>query len=84
MGQSIYINGEGFKVVGVSESSEVDESGMPIESLIQIPSKTFNKYMGNLTQGMPQLLVTVEKGSDKKDVGKKVEKVLNKKRNWRI
>lgn len=35
--------------------------------------------MGNLTQGMPQLLVTVEKGSDKKDVGKKVEKVLNKK-----
>jgi putative ABC transport system permease protein len=52
---------------------------MPIESLIQIPSKTFNKYMGNLTQGMPQLLVTVEKGSDKKDVGKKVEKVLNKK-----
>ena len=39
MGQSIYINGEGFKVVGVSESSEVDESGMPIESLIQIPSK---------------------------------------------
>ena len=27
MGQSIYINGEGFKVVGVSESSEVDESG---------------------------------------------------------
>ena len=30
MGQSIYINGEGFKVVGVSESSEVDESGMPI------------------------------------------------------
>ena len=79
MGQSIYINGEGFKVVGVSESSEVDESGMPIESLIQIPSKTFNKYMGNLTQGVPQLLVTVEKGSDKKDVGKKVEKVLNKK-----
>ncbi len=74
MGQSIYINGEGFKVVGVSESSEVDESGMPIESLIQIPSKTFNKYMGNLTQGMPQLLVTVEKGSDKKDVGKKGRK----------
>ncbi|MDU3214154.1 MAG: FtsX-like permease family protein, partial [Staphylococcus epidermidis] len=79
MGQSIYVNGEGFKVVGVSDSSEVDESGMPIESLIQIPTKTFNKYMGNLTQGMPQLLVTVEKGSDKKDVGKKVEKALNKK-----
>ena len=39
MGQSIYVNGEGFKVVGVSDSSEVDESGMPIESLIQIPTK---------------------------------------------
>lgn len=80
MGQSIYINGEGFKVVGISDSSEVDESGMPVESLIQLPTQqTFNKYMGNLTQGMPQLLVTVEKGSDKKDVGKKVEKALNKK-----
>ena len=31
--------------------------------------------MGNLTQGMPQLLVTVEKGSDKKDVGKRSKSV---------
>ena len=36
--------------------------------------------MGNLTQGMPQLLVTVEKGSDKKDVGKRSKSALNKKR----
>ena len=30
--------------------------------------------MGNLTQGMPQLLVSVEKGADKKEIGKKLKK----------
>ncbi|MDS3985837.1 ABC transporter permease [Staphylococcus capitis] len=57
IGKSIYVNGEGFKVVGVSEDSGMDAGGM----------------------GMPQLLVTVDKSSAKKDVGKKVEKELNKK-----
>ena len=81
LGKSLYINGEGFKVVGVSESSGMDAGGMgmPEESTVQLPTKTFNKYMGNLTQGMPQLLVSVEKGADKKEIGKKVEKELNKK-----
>ena len=81
IGKSIYVNGEGFKVVGVSEDSGMDAGGMgmPEESTVQLPTKTFNKYMGNLSQGMPQLLVTVDKSSAKKDVGKKVEKELNKK-----
>ena len=70
IGKSIYVNGEGFKVVGISEDSGMDAGGMgmPEESTVQLPTKTFNKYMGNLSQGMP-----------KKDVGKKVEKELNKK-----
>ena len=81
IGKSIYVNGEGFKVVGISEDSGMDAGGMgmPEESTVQLPTKTFNKYMGNLSQGMPQLLVTVDKSSAKKDVGKKVEKELNKK-----
>ena len=76
IGKSIYVNGEGFKVVGISEDSGMDAGGMgmPEESTVQLPTKTFNKYMGNLSQGMPQLLVTVDKSSAKKDVGKKVEK----------
>ena len=55
--------------MGVSESSGMDAGGMGMpeeESTVQLPTKTFNKYMGNLTQGMPQLLVSVEKGADKK------------------
>ena len=68
IGKSIYVNGEGFKVVGISEDSGMDAGGMgmPEESTVQLPTKTFNKYMGNLSQGMPQLLVTVDKSSAKK------------------
>lgn len=72
IGKSIYVNGEGFKVVGVSEGSGIDAGGMgmPEESTVQLPTKTFNKYMGNLSQGMPQLLVTVDKSSAKKTLVK--------------
>ena len=37
LGKSLYINGEGFKVVGVSESSGMDAGGMgmPEESTVQ-------------------------------------------------
>ncbi|VED33850.1 ABC transporter permease [Staphylococcus warneri] len=79
VGKSIYINGEGFKVVGVGDASGQDASGMPLESVVQMPTKTANHYMSNLSQGTPQLLVTVNDGENKKDVGKKVEKELNKK-----
>lgn len=79
VGKSIYINGEGFKVVGVSDASGQDASGMPLETVIQMPTKTADHYMGNLSQGTPQIQITVNDGADKKDVGKKVEKELNKK-----
>ena len=44
-----------LKVVGISEDSGMDAGGMgmPEESTVQLPTKTFNKYMGNLSQGMP-------------------------------
>ena len=56
IGKSIYVNGEGFKVVGISEDSGMDDMGMPEESTVQLPTKTFNKYMGNLSQGMPSII----------------------------
>nr|AFD03083.1 epidermicin locus ABC transporter permease protein [Staphylococcus epidermidis]UVZ00169.1 ABC transporter permease protein [Staphylococcus epidermidis] len=79
VGKSIYINGEGFKVVGVGDASSQDTSGMPLETVVQMPTKTANHYMNNLSQDSPQLQITVNDGENKKDVGKKVEKELNKK-----
>ena len=79
VGKSIYINGEGFKVVGVGDASGQDASGMPLETVVQMPMKTANHYMSNLSQGTPKIQVKVNDGADKKDVGKKVEKELNKK-----
>lgn len=74
VGQSIYINGEGFKVAGVS-----DASGTSLDPVVKMPTKTADHYMSNLSQDTPQLLVTVNDGENKKDVAKKVEKELNKK-----
>ena len=66
-------------MVGVGDASGQDANGMPLESVVQMPTKTADHYMSNLSQGTPQLLVTVNDGENKKDVGKKVEKELNKK-----
>ncbi|MCD9066871.1 ABC transporter permease [Staphylococcus pasteuri] len=79
VGKSIYINGEGFKVVGVGDASGQDASGMPLETVVQMPTKTADHYMSNLSQGTPQIQVKVNDGEDKKEIGKKVEKELNKK-----
>ncbi|MDS1011606.1 ABC transporter permease [Staphylococcus epidermidis] len=79
VGKSIYINGEGFKVVGVGDANGQDASGMPLETVVQMPTKTADHYMSNLSQGTPQIQVKVNDGEDKKDIGKKVEKELNKK-----
>ncbi|EHJ07988.1 ABC transporter permease [Staphylococcus simiae] len=77
--KTIYINGEGFKVVGIGDASGTDEAGMPLKTVAQVPSKTFDVYMSDLSQGIPQLKVTVADGYNKKDVAKKVQKELNKK-----
>ena len=61
-------------MVGVGDASGQDANGMPLESVVQMPTKTADHYMSNLSQGTPQLLVTVNDGENKKDVGKKVEK----------
>lgn len=79
VGKSLYINGEGFKVVGVSDADVTDDSGSPVENVVQMPTKTFNHYMSDLSQGTPQLQLTVMADAHKKDVAQQVEKELNKK-----
>ncbi|WHI82640.1 ABC transporter permease (plasmid) [Staphylococcus epidermidis] len=75
IGKSIYIDGEGFKVIGVNKKS----NSMSPENLVQIPTQTANHYMRHLSQGTPQIQITLDNGENKKDIGKKVEKELNKK-----
>lgn len=72
--KSIYINNEGFRVVGVNNN---DESGLE-NGMIYIPKKTADHYMKNLSQGTPKLQVTLNNGENKKEIGKKVEKEINK------
>lgn len=79
VGKPIFIDGEGFKVIGIKDASGTDDSGMPLENVVQLPTNTFEHYMGHLSQGSPQLQITVDDGANKKDVAKKVEKELNKK-----
>ncbi|MEK5764971.1 hypothetical protein, partial [Acinetobacter junii] len=44
-----------------------------------MPSNTFNRYMGQLTQDFPSLQLSLVDGADKKEVADKVAKELNKK-----
>lgn len=72
IGKTLYIDGQGFEVVGIA-----NDAMNP--SAVNMPSKTFDQYMGNLNQDFPSLQLTLEDGADKKDVAKKVEDTLNKK-----
>ncbi|PHK48519.1 ABC transporter permease [Staphylococcus edaphicus] len=72
LGKTLYIDGQGFKVVGIA-----NDAMNP--SAVNMPSKTFDQYMSNLNQDLPSLQLTVQDGQDKKDVAKKVEDALNKK-----
>lgn len=72
IGKTLYIDGQGFEIVGVANNAMNP-------SAVNMPSKTFDQYMGDLNQDFPSLQLTVEDGADKKDVAKKVEDALNKK-----
>ena len=48
-------------------------------SAVHMPSNTFNRYMGQLTQDFPSLQLSLVDGADKKEVADKVAKELNKK-----
>lgn len=79
LGKSLYIEGQGFKVVGITDNNSQSMGSIQSDNSVKMPSKTFSHYMGNLSQDMPTLQLNLAKGVDKKDVAKKVEKELNKK-----
>lgn len=75
LNKSLYIEGEGFKVVGVSKK----EDSLGGSGTIYLPSNTFKYYLPTVTEDSPTLQITVENGENKKKVAQKIEKELNKK-----
>lgn len=73
VGQSLYINGQGFKIVGVTTGDGFENN------VVNMPTQTLEHYLPNLTQDFAQLEVKIEDGHNKKEVGERVAKVLSKK-----
>lgn len=71
IGKTIFIDGEGFEVIGIHNHAQED-------SVVTMPTKTFNQYMGHLSQGAPTLQLTLNEDVNKKEVANKVAKKLNK------
>lgn len=71
IGQTLYIDGQGYKIVGIAND--------PLHPAnVFMPSKTFDRYMDNLTQDYPALQLSLVEGVQKKDVARKVVDELNK------
>lgn len=71
IGKTLYIDGQGFEVVGIANDG-INSSA------VNMPTKTFNQYMGNLSQDYPSLQLKLQDDTDKKEVADKVAKALNK------
>lgn len=73
VGQSLFINGQGFKIVGITTGDGFENN------VVHMPTQTLEHYLHNLTQDFAQLEVKIEDGHNKKEVGERVAKVLSKK-----
>ncbi|MGD6772452.1 MULTISPECIES: ABC transporter permease [Staphylococcus] len=73
VGQSLFINGQGFKIVGITTGDGFENN------VVHMPTQTLEHYLPNLTQDFAQLEVKIEDGHNKKEVGERVAKVLSKK-----
>lgn len=73
VGQSLFINGQGFKIVGITTGDGFENN------VVHMPTQTLEHYLPNLTQDFAQLEVKIEDGYNKKEVGERVAKVLSKK-----
>lgn len=71
IGKILYIEEMGFEVVGI-------QNDMMIPNLVQMPSKTLQHYLPNLTSATPQLEVEFNENMSKKDVANAVADKLNK------
>lgn len=80
VGKVIYINNQGFKIVGVADKTNNDPMSMSEDkNVVQMPTNTFKKYMSDLSQDSPTLDVKLKKGANKKEVANKVADKLDKK-----
>src|SRR5699024_5018124 len=69
---TLYFDNQGFENGGI-----VNDAMYP--SAVNMPSNTFDRYIGKLTQDFPSLQLCLVDGADKKEVADKVAKELNKK-----
>ncbi|MEB7768182.1 ABC transporter permease [Mammaliicoccus sp. FSL K6-3158] len=71
IGKTLFIDDQGFKIVGIVNN--------PLyENTVNMPSETFNRYMGDLSQELPQLELKVDNDDNKKEIANKAAKLLNK------
>ncbi|MEN3965315.1 ABC transporter permease [Mammaliicoccus sciuri] len=71
IGKTLFIDDQGFKIVGIVNSPMY-------ENTVNMPSETFNRYMGDLSQELPQLELKVDNDDNKKEIANKAAKLLNK------
>ncbi|PTJ74100.1 ABC transporter permease [Mammaliicoccus sciuri] len=71
IGKTLFIDDQGFKIVGIVNNPMY-------ENTVNMPSETFNRYMGDLSQELPQLELKVDNDDNKKEIANKVAKLLNK------
>ncbi|QLK86819.1 ABC transporter permease [Staphylococcus sp. 17KM0847] len=71
VGKTIYIDGMGFEVVGIADNAQVDTA-------VNIPNQTVERYLPNLKPEFPQLEVFFNENQNKKKIANKVADELNK------
>ncbi|MCD8880440.1 ABC transporter permease [Mammaliicoccus sciuri] len=71
IGKTLFIDHQGFKIVGIVNNPMY-------ENTVNMPSETFNRYMGDLSQELPQLELKVDNDDNKKEIANKAAKLLNK------
>lgn len=59
IGKTLFIDDQGFKIVGIVNNPMY-------ENTVNMPSETFNRYMGDLSQELPQLELKVDNDDNKK------------------
>lgn len=71
IGKTLFIDDQGFKIVGIINNQIY-------ENTVNMPSQTFNRYMGDLSQDLPQLELKIDNDENKKEIANKAAKLLNK------
>lgn len=71
IGKALFIDDQGFKIVGIVNNPMY-------ENTVNMPSQTFKRYMGDLSQELPQLELKVDNDDNKKEIANKAAKLLNK------